>query len=90
MGKLREESSLFQIISMAVVLSVLWLLLSGHYNPLLIGLGAASVVLTLIISVRMNVTDREGHPIHLACNKNPPSNQAEGVQPQSQSCAASA
>lgn len=55
-----------QIISLAVVLSGLWLLLSGHYNPLLIGLGVASVVLTLIVSVRMNVTDREGHPVHLA------------------------
>lgn len=66
MGKPRGESSLFQIISLAVVLSVLWLLLSGHYNPLLLGLGVASVVLTLIVSVRMGVTDREGHPIHLA------------------------
>lgn len=57
---------MLQIISLTVVLSMLWLLLSGHYNPLLLGLGIASIVLTLIISVRMNVTDREGHPIHLA------------------------
>lgn len=55
-----------QVVSLTVVLSVLWLLLSGHYNPLLIGLGAASVVLTMIIAMRMNVIDREGHPIHLA------------------------
>ena len=50
-----------------VVLSALWLLLSGYWhNPLLLGLGGASVVLTLVISLRMGVTDREGHPIHLA------------------------
>jgi len=45
---------------------VLWLLLSGHWhNPLLLGLGVASVILTLVISYRMGVIDREGHPIHL-------------------------
>lgn len=56
---------MFQIISLTVVLSVLWLLLSGHYDPLLIGLGAASILLTMVVAVRMKVTDREGHPIHL-------------------------
>ena len=55
-----------QIVSLTIVLSALWLLLSGHYDPLLISLGAASVLLTMVISVRMGVTDREGHPIHLA------------------------
>lgn len=58
---------MLQIISLAIVLSVLWLLLSGHWhNSLLNALGLASVVLTLIVSYRMSVTDREGHPIHLA------------------------
>jgi len=58
---------LLQIISLAVMMSVLWLLLSGHWdNNLLNGLGLASVVLTLVVSMRMQVTDREGHPIHLA------------------------
>ncbi|MGI9498751.1 MAG: Na+/H+ antiporter subunit E [Geminicoccaceae bacterium] len=56
-----------QIVSLTVVLSVLWLLLSGHWhNPLLIGLGLASVILTMVVSIRMKVTDREGHPVHLA------------------------
>ena len=56
-----------QIVSLAVIMSVLWLLLSGHWhNPLLIGLGVASVILTLVVSFRMKVIDREGHPIHLA------------------------
>lgn len=50
-----------------VVLSALWLLLSGHWhNPLLNGLGIASILVTLVVSMRMGVTDREGHPIHLA------------------------
>ena len=58
---------MFQGISLVIVLSALWLLLSGHWhNPLLLGLGGASVVLTMVVSLRMGVADREGHPIHLA------------------------
>lgn len=63
---IRQEVSLVQIISLAITLSMLWLLLSGHYDPLLLSLGLASVMATLVISLRMNVADREGHPIHLA------------------------
>lgn len=49
------------------MMSVLWLLLSGHFaEPLLLGLGAASVLLTVVLSVRMGVVDREGHPVHLS------------------------
>ncbi len=53
-------------ISLALVLFALWLLLSGHYVPLLIGLGALSVLLGVTIALRMDVVDREGHPIHLS------------------------
>jgi len=48
-----------------VVLYVLWLLLSGHYEPLLLVLGAISCVFVAWIAYRMDVADREGHPIHL-------------------------
>ena len=43
-----------------------WLLLSGHYNPLLIGLGIVSCVVVLYFTHRMDVIDHEGHPIHLS------------------------
>ncbi len=52
-------------VSLSVVLYVLWLLLSGHYNPLLLILGAVSCIFVAWIAYRMDVTDREGHPIHL-------------------------
>lgn len=52
-------------ISLALVLFALWLLLSGHYVPLLIGLGALSVLLVVTIALRMDVVDREGYPVHL-------------------------
>ncbi len=35
--------------------AVLWLLLSGHYTPLLLGLGSISIILVTIISLRMNL-----------------------------------
>ena len=42
-----------------------WLLLSGHYDPLLLGLGIASVGLTVYLAHRMNILDYESFPIHL-------------------------
>lgn len=48
-----------------VLLFVFWLLLSGHFNPLLLGLGVASVLLTLFLMKRMDVIDHESYPVHL-------------------------
>ena len=53
-------------ISLALVLYGLWLLLSGHYEPLLLGFGVLSCGLVVAIALRMDVVDREGHPIHLS------------------------
>ncbi len=52
-------------VSLSVVLYILWLLLSGHYEPLLLILGAVSCIFVAWIAYRMDVADREGHPIHL-------------------------
>lgn len=41
------------------VLAVFWLLLSGHYTPLLLGLGVASVLLVVWFQRRMDRIDRE-------------------------------
>lgn len=53
-------------ISLGTVLAVLWMLLSGFFEPLMLGFGAASVALTLWIAHRMDVVDHEGHPVHLS------------------------
>jgi multicomponent Na+:H+ antiporter subunit E len=55
----------FQSISAAIVLFVFWLLLSGHYTVFFITAGAGSAVAVVLFSRRMDVIDREGHPIHL-------------------------
>ncbi len=53
-------------ISLAVMLAVLWWLLSGFAKPLLLSFGVISVAFTLWLSHRMDVIDRESHPIHMS------------------------
>jgi len=44
-------------IGIAIVLSILWLLLSGIYTPMIIGLGFGSVLLVVFIIRRMDAQD---------------------------------
>lgn len=53
-------------ISLAVLLSALWWVLSGYAKPLLLGLGVCSVGFTLWLARRMDVVDHESHPIHIS------------------------
>lgn len=48
-----------------VVLMATWLLMSGHYNPLLIGLGVVSCAFTVWCAHLARGTDQEGLPLHL-------------------------
>lgn len=52
-------------LSLSAVLFILWILLSGHYEPLLLSLGAGSCVFVAWLTHRMDLVDHEGHPIHL-------------------------
>jgi multicomponent Na+:H+ antiporter subunit E len=58
-------SGMRQIISLSVLLLTVWLLNSGHYNPLLLSLGAASILFVLFVSIRMDIVDDESQPIHI-------------------------
>jgi len=51
--------------SYGILLFVFWLLLSGHFDPLMLGFGLASVLLTLFLVKRMNIIDDESYPLHL-------------------------
>lgn len=46
-----------------VLLAVFWLLLSGIYTPLLLGFGAVSIVIVMIVLRRMDAVDQE-QPSH--------------------------
>ena len=53
-------------IGFLALLSLFWFLLSGHVEPLILGLGVVSVALTFYLSQRMNVIDHESYPLHLS------------------------
>ncbi len=52
--------------SFGLLLFGFWLILSGHLEPLLLALGLASVILTLLLARRMDVIDHESYPLHIS------------------------
>lgn len=60
-----------RFLTLFLILFVGWLLMSGHYSGLLIGLGVASCFLCAWLSLRIGAIDREGLPTHLF-NRLPP------------------
>ncbi|MCP5372744.1 MAG: Na+/H+ antiporter subunit E [Hyphomicrobiales bacterium] len=52
-------------ISLGIFLSLFWLLLSGYFKALLLILGLISVGIAVVVALRMEVIDHEGHPVHL-------------------------
>ena len=48
-----------QIMSLTVMLAAFWLLLSGHYTPLLLGFGVFSVLLVGWLADRIGIVDDE-------------------------------
>lgn len=54
------------LLALTIALAAIWLLLSGYYDkPLLLGLGAFSVLLTVYFARRLNIVDQEGVPVDL-------------------------
>lgn len=51
---------------LGLMLAVLWLLLSGLFKPVLLGLAAAAVLLTVLLVGRMNIIDAASHPVSAA------------------------
>ena len=54
------------VFALGVTLYATWLLLSGVYQPLFFLLGAISCAICVGIALRMEVVDRETHPVHLS------------------------
>ncbi len=52
--------------ALAATLLAFWLLLSGIYTPFLVAAGVAAALAVTLLARRMEVADREGHPLHLA------------------------
>jgi multicomponent Na+:H+ antiporter subunit E len=54
-----------RVAALVATLFVFWLLLSGIYTPFLVLSGLAASIAVAALAWRMEVADREGHPIHL-------------------------
>lgn len=52
-------------LGLAGFLFAFWLVLSGHYTPMLVAAGVLSAVLCVLAMIRGRVADREGLPIEL-------------------------
>lgn len=52
-------------LKLAIALAALWLLLSGHFEALILALGAVSIALVVWLSQRMHVVDAESYPFGL-------------------------
>jgi multicomponent Na+:H+ antiporter subunit E len=48
-----------------VLFYAFWILMSGLFTPFLLGAGAAASLAVVWFARRMDVADREGHPVHL-------------------------
>jgi multicomponent Na+:H+ antiporter subunit E len=51
--------------SLGIVLYAFWLLLSGYFEPFLLAAGAGSALGVVLLSRRMRIVDREGHPLQM-------------------------
>jgi len=49
-----------------VLLYAFWILMSGYFTLFLLGAGAAASLAVVWFAHRMDLADREGHPVHLA------------------------
>jgi multicomponent Na+:H+ antiporter subunit E len=56
---------LLRAFGLGAILVVFWLLLSGHYTPMLISFGVGSSALVVYLAMRMDVIDHEGVPLQL-------------------------
>lgn len=55
-----------RLLSLVIVLMCVWMLLSGHTDPLVLSMGAASIVLITWLAARMHVVDAEGVPVDVS------------------------
>lgn len=55
-----------RLLGLVIVLACIWMLLSGHTDPLPLAMGAASIALITWLAHRMQVVDAEGVPVDIS------------------------
>lgn len=61
---MEEKSSSLHLILLSILLGIVWMAWSGHTEPLLVGFGLGSLLVTIWVSKRLSVIDEEGQPIN--------------------------
>jgi multicomponent Na+:H+ antiporter subunit E len=57
-----SKNSSLHLILLSILLGIVWMAWSGHTEPLLLGFGFGSLVITIWVSKRLSVIDEEGQP----------------------------
>ncbi|CAN0501890.1 unnamed protein product, partial [Discosporangium mesarthrocarpum] len=57
--------ALVHAVTLGLILFASWLLMSGIFIPLILGLGVFSCAVVVVIAMRMDVIDHEAVPVHL-------------------------
>ncbi len=60
-----HRNTRMRAVSLAIVLFVFWLLLSGHTSPFLVTSGAVAAVLVAAVGLWLGYDDDESHPIEM-------------------------
>jgi len=55
-----------RVVLLAAGLFGFWVVLSGMFTPFLLAAGLATALAVASLALRMEIADREGHPVHLA------------------------
>ena len=56
---------MLRLASLLAALYLFWILMSGIFTPFLLAAGLGSVLFVAWLAHRMDLIDREGHPVHL-------------------------
>jgi multicomponent Na+:H+ antiporter subunit E len=59
---MEEKGSSLHLILLCILLGIVWMAWSGHTEPLLVGFGVGSLLITVWVSKRLSVIDEEGQP----------------------------
>ena len=59
---MEQKNTSLHVTLLVMILAVVWMAWSGHTEPLLLGFGVGSILITVWVSLRLNSVDEEGQP----------------------------
>ena len=59
---MEQKNTSLHVTLLVIILAAVWMAWSGHTEPLLLGFGVGSILITVWVSLRLNSVDEEGQP----------------------------